>query len=40
MRSLARSYAGALMIDSLWLGGVALLLCVYLFYAMLAPEKF
>lgn len=37
---LARSCAGALMIDIIWLSGVTALLLGYLLYALLAPEKF
>lgn len=36
----ARSFAGALMTDLVWLSGVTLLLLTYLMYALLVPEKF
>jgi K+-transporting ATPase KdpF subunit len=36
----ARSFEELAMSDFIWLGGVTLMIFGYLFYAMLAPEKF
>lgn len=40
MSSVARSFEEPAMNDTIWLGAVTLMIFGYLFYAMLAPEKF
>jgi K+-transporting ATPase KdpF subunit len=40
MRTAARSSEEPAMTDYIWLGAVTALIFGYLFYAMLAPEKF
>lgn len=40
MSTAANGYAGALMIDALWLGILTVLLTGYLLFALLVPEKF
>ena len=36
----ARSFEEARMTDFLWIGSIAMLLLVYLMYALLVPENF